>query len=141
MTLDAWTLEQIRDHIAAGLPQLPLFNIAGPETSAEQANVRLGPGEHVTLPRGSIVGPAQFVLTDVAIYALILAALRDVSAVTVDRTINFLRTAMALPLIATATPLRAGRPQFTAAVRMAEKITTRLAAKATGTYALSGATG
>ena len=75
MTLDAWTLEQIRDHIGAGLPLVPLFNIAVLEANGEKASVRLGPGEHVTRPDGSIAGPVQFALADVAIYALTLACL------------------------------------------------------------------
>lgn len=139
MTLDAWTLEQIRDHIATGLPLVPLFNITVLEASAKRGSVRLGNGEHVTRPGGSIAGPVQFALADVAIYALILAARRDAGAVTVDLTINFLRPAMTLPLLATAMPLRAGRRLFTADVRITEETTMRLVAQATGTYALSAA--
>jgi uncharacterized protein (TIGR00369 family) len=56
----------------------------------------------------------------------------------VDLTINFLRPAMTIPLVATATPLRSGRRLFTAEVRIMEETTTRLAALATGTYSLSG---
>jgi uncharacterized protein (TIGR00369 family) len=139
VALDAWTLEQIRDHIASGVPLVPLFNIAVLETNPERASVRLGPGDHVTRPGGSVAGPVQFALADVAIYALILAARRDAAAVTVDLTMNFLRPAMALPLLATATALRGGRRLFTAEVRILEETTTRLVAHATGTYALSGA--
>jgi uncharacterized protein (TIGR00369 family) len=139
VTLDAWTLEQIRDHIATGLPLVPLFNITVLDVSPDAASVRLGPGEHVTRPGGSVSGPVQFALADIAIYALILATLRDPAAVTVDLTINFLRPAMTLPLRAVAVPLRAGRRLFTAEVRIAEEATTRLVAQATGTYALSGA--
>ena len=54
-------------------------------------------------PGGSISGPVQFALADVATYALILAARGDASAATVDMTINFLRPAMKFPLIAEAT--------------------------------------
>lgn len=83
MTLDAWTLDQIREHIGSGPPLVPLFNIAVLEASPEHASVRLGPGEHVTRPGGSIAGPVQFALADVAIYALILATRR--TAVVQDR--------------------------------------------------------
>ena len=92
----------------------------------------------MTRPGGSVAGPVQFALADVAIYALILAAKHDPAAVTVDLTINFLRPAMTIPLVATATPLRSGRRLFTAEVRIMEETTTRLAALATGTYSLSG---
>jgi uncharacterized protein (TIGR00369 family) len=136
---DAWTLEQIHGHIASGLQLVPLFNIAVLEAGPDQASVRLGPGDHARRPGGSVAGPLQFALADVAIYALILAARRDAAAVTVDMTINFLRPAMALPLLATARPLRAGRRLFTAEVRITEATTTRLVAQATGTFALSAA--
>jgi hypothetical protein len=60
VTLDPWTLEQIRDHIATGLPLVPLFNITVLEANAEQSIVRLGFGEFVTRPGGSVAGPVQF---------------------------------------------------------------------------------
>jgi uncharacterized protein (TIGR00369 family) len=114
-----------------------LMNIMVLEASAERGVVRLGAGEHATRPGGSVAGPVQFALVDVAIYALILAAKQDPAAVTVDLTINFLRPAMTIPLLATATPLRSGRRLFTAEARIVEETTTRLVAHATGTYALS----
>ena len=135
--MDPWTLERIRDYIAAGLPLVPLFNISVLEATPTLGSVRLNPGEHVTRPGGSVAGPVQFALADVAIYALILAARHDARAVTVDLTIHFLRPAMHLPLVATAMPLRAGRRLFTADVRIIEETTGKLVAQATGTYALS----
>jgi uncharacterized protein (TIGR00369 family) len=84
-----------------------------------------------------VAGPVQFALADVAAYALILADRHDAAAVTVDLTIHFLRPAMLLPLVALATPLRAGRRLFTAEVRIAEEATGRLIAHATTTYALT----
>jgi uncharacterized protein (TIGR00369 family) len=135
--LDAWTLEQISEHIATSLPLVPLFNIAVSQASAELCSVRLGYGEHATRHGGSIAGPVQFALADVAIYALILVSRGDAAAVTVDLTINFLRPAMTMPLIATAVPLRAGRRLFTAEARISEETTGKLVAQATGTYALS----
>ena len=135
--MDPWTLERIRDYIAAGLPLVPLFNISVLEATPTLGSVRLNPGEHVTRPGGSVAGPVQFALADVAIYALILAARHDARAVTVDLTINFLRPAMHLPLVATAVPWRAGRRLFTADVRIIEETTGKLVAQATGTYALS----
>jgi uncharacterized protein (TIGR00369 family) len=139
VALDAWTLEQIRDHIATGLPLAPLFNITVLEANAEHAIVRLGFGELATRPGGSVAGPVQFALADVAIYGLILAAKHDPAAAAVDLTINFLRPVMTIPLLATATPLRSGRRLFTAEVRIIEEATTRLVAQVTGTYSLSGA--
>ena len=134
-----WTLDHIRKHIEEGLPLVPLFNIDVIEASPERGAVRLREGEHVTRPGGSVAGPIQFALADVATYALILAARRDEAAVTVDMTINFLRPAMLLPLIAVATTLRGGRRLFTAEVRITEESTGRLISHATTTYALSQA--
>jgi uncharacterized protein (TIGR00369 family) len=132
-----WTLDHIRQHIEQGVPLVPLFNIDVIEASADRGAVRLREGEHVTRPGGSIAGPVQFALADVATYALILASRHDEAAVTVDLTINFLRPAMLLPLVATATTLRAGRRLFTAEVRIEEEATGRLISQATTTYALS----
>ena len=58
---------------------------------------------------------------------------------TLDMTINFLRPAMNLPLVAEATPLRAGRRLFTAEVRIREEASDKFVSHATTTYALSGA--
>ena len=99
--------------------------------------MRLRSGDLVTRPGGSVAGPIQFALADVAAYALILATRHDEAAVTVDLTINFLRPAMTLPLIAVATTLRAGRRLFTAEARITEEPTGRLVSQATTTYALS----
>jgi uncharacterized protein (TIGR00369 family) len=116
--MESWTLERIRQHIEDGLPLVPLFNIDVIEASTERG--------------------VQFALADVAIYALILAVRRDAAAVTVDLTINFLRPAMDLPLVAEAVALRAGRRLFTAEVRITEEASGKLVSQATGTYALSG---
>jgi uncharacterized protein (TIGR00369 family) len=134
---ETWTLDRIRQHIEHGLPLVPLFNIDVIEATAERGSVRLREGDHITRPGGSIAGPVQFALADVATYALILAGKRDEMAVTVDLTINFLRPAMTLPLIATALPLRAGRRLFTAEVRISEENGGRLVSHATTTYALT----
>jgi uncharacterized protein (TIGR00369 family) len=132
-----WTLDHIRRHIEQGLPLVPLFNIDVIEASADRGAVRLREGEHVTRPGGSVAGPVQFALADVATYALILACRQDQAAVTVDVTINFLRPAMTVPLVAIATALRAGRRLFIAEVRIIEEVSGLLIAHATTTYALS----
>jgi uncharacterized protein (TIGR00369 family) len=132
-----WKLEHIRRHIEAGLPLVLLFNIDVIEASASRGAVRLREGEHVTRPGGSVAGPVQFALADVAAYALILADRKDEASVTVDLTINFLRPAMRLPLIAVATPLRAGRRLYTAEIRITEEASGRLVSHATTTYALT----
>ena len=136
-----WTLDHIRHHIEQGVPLVPLFNIDVIEASTGRGAVRLREGDQVKRPGGSVAGPVQSALADVATYALILATRRDEATVTVDLTINFLRPAMTLPLIAVATTLRAGRRLFTAEVRITEESTGRLISHATTTYALSAAGG
>ena len=133
----AWTLEHIRQHIADGLPLVPLFNLEVIEATAARGRLRLNAGEHVSRPGGAVAGPVLFALADVVTYALILAARHDPDAVTVDLTINFLRPARVLPLLAEAVPLRAGRRLFTAEVRIAEHGGGELVAQATTTWSLS----
>ena len=132
-----WTLEHIRQHIADGLPLVPLFNLEVVEATASRGQVRLNVGEHVSRPGGAVAGPVLFALADVVTYALILAARHDPDAVTVDLTINFLRPARKLPLLAEAVPLRGGRRLFTAEVRIAEESGGELVAQATTTWSLS----
>jgi uncharacterized protein (TIGR00369 family) len=137
-TSPSWTLEQISRHIADGLPLAPLFNLAVVEATPERARLRLNEGAHVTRPGGSVAGPVLFALADVVTYALILAARQDPDAVTVDLTINFLRAARVLPLLAEAVPLRGGRRLFTAEVRISEADGAgALVAQATTTWSLA----
>jgi uncharacterized protein (TIGR00369 family) len=137
-TSPSWTLEQISRHIADGLPLAPLFNLEVVEATPARALLRLNEGAHVTRPGGSVAGPVLFALADVVTYALILAARHDPDAVTVDLTINFLRAARVLPLLAEAVPLRAGRRLFTAEVRISEADGTgALVAQATTTWSLA----
>ena len=136
-----WTLDHIRAHITSGLPLAALFNIDVIEASPNRGAVRLRAGQHATRPGGSIAGPVQFALADLAAYALILADRRDIHAVTVDLTINFLRPAMHLPLVAVAEPLRAGRRLYTAQIRISEETSDRLIAHATTNYAMSRSDG
>jgi uncharacterized protein (TIGR00369 family) len=133
-----WTLDHIRQHIAEGLPLVPLFNLEVVEATATRGRLRLNAGEHVSRPGGSVAGPVLFALADVVTYALILAARHDPDAVTVDLTINFLRAARVLPLLAEAVPLRAGRRLFTAEVRISEADGTGpMVAQATTTWSLA----
>jgi len=137
-TPPAWTLEHISRHIIEGLPLVPLFNLEVMAATPARARLRLNEATHVTRPGGSVAGPVLFALADVVTYALILAARHDPDAVTVDLTINFLRPARALPLLAEAVPLRGGRRLFTAEVRISEAGGTGpLVAQATTTWSLS----
>lgn len=83
-----WTLDHIRQHIEQGLPLVPLFNIDVIEASPARGAVRLRQGDDVTRPAGSVAGSVRFARADVAAYALIFAARKDETAVTVDLMIN-----------------------------------------------------
>jgi uncharacterized protein (TIGR00369 family) len=122
----------------AGLPMLALFGVEVTHADPDSAIIKLIDGPHITRPGGSVAGPVLFAMADVAAYALILATRPDPHSVTVDLTINFLRPALKLPLIAVATPLRAGRRLFTAEIIIsAQAEPTRKLVHATATYALS----
>jgi uncharacterized protein (TIGR00369 family) len=122
----------------AGLPMLALFGVEVTHADPASAIIKLSDGPHITRPGGSVAGPVLFAMADVAAYALILAFRPDPHSVTVDLTIHFLRPALKLPLIAVATPLRAGRRLFTAEIVIsAEAEPDRKLVHATATYALS----
>ena len=133
-----WTLAQIGEHIADGLPLTGLFGLVLLSADAERARLRIDSGPQVLRPGGIVAGPILFAAADVATYALILARVGDPGAVTVDLTINFLRAGRSLPLIAEAVTLRAGRRLFSATVGITEMDgERRLIAHATTNWALS----
>ncbi|MBS0560755.1 MAG: PaaI family thioesterase [Proteobacteria bacterium] len=133
-----WTLERIAAHIADGLKLTGLFGFDVMAAGPERARLRINAGPQVLRPGGVVAGPILFAAADVATYALILARTGDADAVTVDLTINFLRGGRNLPLVAEATPLRAGRRLFSAAIAITEETGDgRLIAQATTNWALS----
>jgi acyl-coenzyme A thioesterase PaaI-like protein len=56
-------LDHVRQRIEQGVL---LFNIEVIEASRERGAVRLREGEHVARPGGTVAGPVQFALADVA---------------------------------------------------------------------------
>ncbi len=135
---DEWPLERIRSHIASGIPLTEYFNMEIVEAGADFSLVRIKESQTVKRPGGSVAGPVLFAAGDVASYALILASRHDPDATTVDMTVNFLRPAMQLPLLARAEALRPGRNLFTIDVRIsAEANPAKLLAQATTTWAMS----
>jgi acyl-coenzyme A thioesterase PaaI-like protein len=59
-------LDHVRQRIEQGVQLVLLFNIDVIEASRERGAVRLREGEHVARPGGSVAGPVQFALADVA---------------------------------------------------------------------------
>lgn len=135
----AWDLGRIRLHVAGHLPLAALLGIEITAAERDRSAVRLAGGAHVLRPGGSVAGPVLFAMADIATYALTLTLLQEDAAVTADLLVNFLRPAVDLPLVAEATPLRAGRRLMTFDVRIWPEAAgpARLLAQATATWAVA----
>ena len=118
MNSPSWTLDAIRSHVAEHLPVAALLGIEIVAASQAQARVRMRADARLLRPGGSVAGPVLFAMADVATYALTLALRQQDEDVTTSLQINFLRPALASPLIAEAVPLRAGRTLLTYDVRI-----------------------
>jgi uncharacterized protein (TIGR00369 family) len=108
LTEPHWNRDRILSHIATHLPVAALFGIEVVEAQAALSRVRLVGSEHIRRAGGSVAGPVLFAMADIAAYALTLAQ-RQEECVTANLSMNFLRPALALPLIGEAVSLRAGR--------------------------------
>lgn len=139
MSEPPWDLERIRLHVAGHLPLAALLGIEIAAAERERSVVRLVGNPHIWRPGGSVAGPVLFAMADIATYALTLTLLQEDAAVTADLLINFLRPAVALPLVAEAMPLRAGRRLMTFDVRIWPEAAgpDRLVAQATATWAVA----
>lgn len=132
-----WDIARIRGHLAE---QLPLVSLMGMEVvAADQmvARLRLTGGPANRRPGGSVAGPVLFAMADVAAYVLNVMLRQDTASLTSSLTIQFLRPAFDVPIIAEATVLRAGRTLQTFDVRLWAEADgpERLVAQATATLA------
>jgi uncharacterized protein (TIGR00369 family) len=133
LTEKQWDLDRILPHLAVAA----LFGIEVIAAEAERSRVRLVGNAHIWRPGGLVSGPVLFAMADVATYALTLALKQEDMAVTSSLLMNFLRPALAPPLIAEAVPLRAGRSLLTYDVRIWSEADgpERLIAQAIATWA------
>ena len=135
-----WTIEAIREHLAAGLPFVERFGLTLLEATPAYGVVALREwAAGVERPGGIVAGPVLFGMADAAAYALVLAACGDPASTTVEMGIRFLRPARP-PLVAMAVPLKIGRRLFTAEIRITpEGNPDQVLVQATTTYALTAA--
>ena len=108
----ALTTEEVSAFLEREFPQI-IHDIGGlsvVETSADHAVLRLGIANRHLRPGGTVSGPTQFLLADVAAFVAVLAAVGPVAlAVTTSATINFLKKPSTSDLIATAYLLKRGK--------------------------------
>lgn len=101
------------------------------------ATVRFKAGERHLRPGGTVSGPWQFTLADIAGFVALLAYVGPVAlAVTTSATINFLRRPPPGDLIATARMLKNGRSLVVVDVGIAPEGSSDLVSHAVLTYSL-----
>lgn len=108
----AMTAAEVQAFIAAEFPQV--IEEAGELTveaaDARHARVRLAVGRRHLRPGGTVSGPTQFFLADVAAFIAVLAAIGPVGlAVTTSANINFLRKPEPADLVAETRILKRGK--------------------------------
>ncbi len=109
------------------------------ETSHGFARVRMIYGDHLLRPGGTISGPAMLALTDLSIYAAILASIGPVVlAVTTNLNINFLRKPAQRDMLGETRLLKLGKRLVVGEVALFSEGETDLAAHATSTYSIPG---
>jgi len=88
-------------------------------------------------PVDTVSGPAMMTLADVAVWAAVLSMLGPVEmAVTTSLTMNFLRKAGAVDMVAEAKVLKMGRRLAVAACELVAADTDELVAHATASYSI-----
>ena len=102
-----------------------------------RATLRLGFDAGFIRPGGTINGPIQMGLADVAIFAALLGAIGPVpGAVTSNLSINFLRRPKPSPLIAEARMLKVGRKLAVGEVELFSEGDPDMLAHVVATYAI-----
>lgn len=106
------------------------------------ATLRFTPDASHMRPGGTVSGPTQFALADVAAFVAIISHIGPVAlAVTSNMSINFLEKPEAAPILGRARLLRLGRRSAVCEVSITGLSGGTLLAHATGTYAIPGQAG
>lgn len=108
----AMTVEEVRAFIAKEFPQVAssVGIITIEDADARHARVRLGIDQRHLRPGGTVSGPTQFFLADVAAFIAVLVAIGPVGlAVTTSANINFLRKPEPADLLAETRILKRGK--------------------------------
>ena len=103
------------------------------------ATLRFTPDASHMRPGGTISGPTQFALADVAAFVAIISHIGPVAlAVTSNMNINFLKKPAPAPILGRAHLLRLGKRNAVCEVSVTDLSGEHLLAHATGTYAIPG---
>lgn len=106
------TVEAVSAYIASEFPQLSdgLGGLTIEAADARHVRVRLGVDTRHLRPGGTVSGPTQFFLADVAAFIAVLVAIGPVGlAVTTSANINFLKKPLPADLIAETRILKRGK--------------------------------
>jgi uncharacterized protein (TIGR00369 family) len=104
------TIAEFERIVEESLPLAAAWKIETRELGYGRATLRLDFHEDFLRPGGTISGPIQMGLADVAVFAALLGAIGPVpGAVTSNLSINFLRRPKPAPLVAEARMLKVGR--------------------------------
>lgn len=108
----AMTAAEVQAFIEAEFPQVieEMGELTVEEADAAHARVRLAIGRRHLRPGGTVSGPTQFFLADVAAFIAVLVAIGPVGlAVTTSANINFLRKPEPADLVAETRVLKRGK--------------------------------
>ena len=102
-----------------------------------QAVLRLVPGDRHLRPGNTVSGPTLVTLADVTAYAALLAHVGpEPMIVTANLSVNFLRRASLVPILATCRILKLGRKLAVVEVGISPEGSDELIAHATATYSI-----
>lgn len=132
------TADEINDFLKEVFPQIGIGkNFLVEETRHGFARVRMKYRDKLLRPGGTISGPAMFALSDVAMYAAVLASIGPVPlAVTTNLNINFLRKPAAGDMLGEARLLKLGKRLAVGEIGLFSEREEDLAAHATATYSI-----
>jgi uncharacterized protein (TIGR00369 family) len=103
------------------------------------ATLRFTPDDSHMRPGGTVSGPTQFALADVAAFVAIISHIGPVAlAVTANMNINFLMKPAPAPILGRAHLLRLGKRNAVCEVSVTDLSGQMLLAHATGTYSIPG---
>lgn len=119
------------------VPMAALIGIRATRLAKGEARLVLPYSAAIARPVDTVSGPAMMTLADVAVWAAVLSMIgpREM-AVTTNLTMNFLRKAGAVEVIAEARVMKMGRRLAVAACELIAAPTDDLVAHATATYAI-----
>jgi uncharacterized protein (TIGR00369 family) len=135
------SIDEFKAIVAESLPLAAAWNVETRSLSHGAATLRIGHDEGFLRPGGTISGPVQMGLADIAMFAALLGAIGPVpGAVTSSLSINFLRKPRPAPLVAEAKLLKLGKRLAVGEVALYSEGEEEMVAHVVATYAIpSGA--